>query len=254
MPPHPTPDPIQSLVLRAYTALYQLRPDWGGSIVLSLGLNPSARALSFASNIAGAVSLSIDNDPAHIRDAIRTGACDFVVNTLDEALRAMKNEVRKHAPLSVALGAVPFAALAELIERGISPQLFSGFLQASDLTPEQQTTLSHAAAHFHSLAASLLHFNEDNNSAGPNWQSSPSLLAAPIEQQNWILHTFTFETPAALRDFDAKALALLPPEDTLRRRWLLAAPRVLHRLRPPHRSLWLNEAELQILGGKKVSS
>jgi len=119
MTSHPTPGPTQSQILEAYTTLHQLGPDWGGAIILSLGLNSRARALSFAASIAGAVSLSIDNDPAHLREAIRTGACDFVVNTLDEALRAMKNEVRKRAPLSVGLQTDLFAAITELIDRGV---------------------------------------------------------------------------------------------------------------------------------------
>ena len=82
-------------------------PLLAGLLILSLGLNPAGAALSTAANVAGAVSLAIDNNLTRLREVVRTGACDFVVTTLDEAIRAMKNEVRKHAPLSVALEADP---------------------------------------------------------------------------------------------------------------------------------------------------
>ncbi|WP_263365810.1 hypothetical protein [Edaphobacter bradus] len=239
MPPQATPGDIQPQILRTYTVLHQLRRDWGGSLILSLGLDPQGAALSIAANVVGAVSLAVDNNPTHVREVVRTGACDFVVNTLDEAIRAMKNEVRKHAPLSVALNADPFLALNEIAERGLSPQLFANFLPAS-----QQ--ISEAAIHLHSLGAALIDFHEDTPPPA-GFHSSQSLLTPLLKDQGWQLHTFTFDTPTALRTFDAKALSLLPAKDSLRRRWLEAAPRILQRQRPPHRSLWLTEAEKQAL-------
>ncbi len=128
MTSYASPGSVQSRILRAYTALLQLRPDWGGALILSLGLAPDGAALAAAANIAGAVSLSIDDDSDRIREIVRTGAVDFVVHTLDEAIRAMKNEVRKRAPLSVALSADPLASLEEAAARGLAPQLFSSFL------------------------------------------------------------------------------------------------------------------------------
>jgi hypothetical protein len=235
------PDQTQPRILRTFTALHQLRRDWGGSLILSLGLNPVGAALSIAANIAGAVSLAIDDDPAHLREVIRTGACDFAVNTLDEAIRAMKNELRKHAPLSVALEADPFLALNEILERGLSPQLFSNFLS---LTTEQTNILTQAAHRFQSEGASLIDFNDNQpNSRPPLFTLSATFLT----QQHWTLHTRTFDTAATLRAFDAQALTLLPPEDTLRRRWLEAAPRILKRQRPPQRSLWLTVPEAEWL-------
>jgi urocanate hydratase len=240
-----TPDQTQPTILRTYTILHQLRPSWGGSLILSLGLNPAGAALSVAANIAGAVSLAIDNNPAHLRETIRSGACDFVVNTLDEALRAMKNELRKQAPLSVALQADPFHTLTEILDRGLSPQLFSTFLPPSDLTPQQIEALTQAADRFQSQGASLIDFASNTNPK--NIISGSKILTPHLDRQNWKLETHTFDTGNDLRTFDAKALALLPSDDTLRRRWLEAAPRILQRQRPPQRSLWLTQAETESL-------
>lgn len=236
-------DQTQPRILRNYTTLHQLRPTWGGALILSLGLNSEGAALSIAANIAGAVSLAIDNNPTHLREIVRAGACDFVVNTLDEAIRAMKNEVRKRAPLSVALEADPFITLNEILDRGLLPQLFSTFLPPSDLTSDQIAALTHAALQFQSKGASMIDFSSRETTP---FSSSDILLAPLLAERHWTLHTCLFDTPAALRAFDAKALTLLSsedPHDTLRRRWLEAAPRILQRQRPPQRSLWLTESE-----------
>lgn len=239
MPPQPTHDPTQPRILRTYTVLHQLRRDWGGSLILSLGLDPQGAALSIAANIAGAVSLTVDNNPTHLQGVVRTGACDFVVNTPDEAIRAMKNEVRKHSPLSVALSADPYLVLAEMEQRGLAPELFTSFLP-----PDPR--IAKAATHFHGLGATLIDFHEATPPPS-GFRDSQSLLIPLLQQQNWTLRTFTFDTPAALRAFDTKARSLLPSDDTLRRRWLDAAPRILQRQRPPQRSLWLAESDVHLL-------
>ncbi len=246
MPHDLHPNQTQPQILRTYTTLHQLRPNWSGSLILSLGLNPEGAALSTAANIAGAVSLATDNNPVHIREVVRSGACDFVVTTLDEAIRAMKNEVRKHAPLSVALQMDPFLALNEILDRGLLPQLFSTFLPSSHLTPHltpaQIVALTQSALHFQTQGASLIDFTQSN---AQTFTSSDTLLIPLLAERHWTLHTFPFDTPAALRSFDAHALSFLSPDETLRRRWLEAAPRILQR--PPQRSLWLTESELSAI-------
>jgi urocanate hydratase len=250
MSSHSTAEQTQPQILRTYTALLQLRPTWGGQLILSLGLNPAGAALSIAANIAGAVSLAIGNHPTHIRDVVRSGACDFVVTTLDEAIRAMKNEVRKHAPLSVALNADPVSTLKEILERGLSPQLFSNFLTPFDLTSEQFVTLTHAAERFQSQGTSLIDFSGEAHPQPTPFTPSETLLTPLLNERQWSIYTLPFDTPADLRAFDAKALTLLSPDDpddALRRRWLEAAPRILRRQVPPQRSLWLTESEFSVV-------
>jgi len=207
-----------------------------------LGLDAAGAALTIAGNIAGAVTLAIDDDPAHLREVIRTGACDFVVNSLDEAIRAMKNEVRKGAPLSVALSVDPRVVLPEIVDRGLAPQLFATFVPphsppAKDVSDE----LSPAAVHLQSLGATLAHFNDAPVPEG--FLDAATLVDAIIEQHNWNLCSFAFESAAELRTFDASALSRLSSGDTLRRRWIEVAPRILQRQRPPQRFLWLTQQE-----------
>lgn len=234
---HQSGDPLQADVLRAYTTLLQLRSDWGGAFVLSLGLSAAGLALPIGSNIAGAVSLSIDQNSDHIRSVVRSGAVDFVVHSLDEAVRAMKNEVRKHAPLSVALSADPLTTVSEILARGLAPQLFSSLL-----APDPRALA--AAEKFHSLGAELVDFAANPlQSSYIHFRQSSSILKPLLASRSWKLRTFSFNSPTQLRQFDAKALSMLSPDDRLRRRWIEAASRILQRQRPPHRCLWLTPRE-----------
>jgi hypothetical protein len=235
------PDTAQTLTLRTFTILHTLRQNWGGSLILSCGLNPEGAALALASNIAGAVCLSIEEDPKTLKDALRSGSCDFIVNTLDEALRTMKNEVRKHLPLSVGLQGNPSAVLEELLARGVSPELFMDFTP----NPNQDPPHIEPTRRFKSQGATILSFSNTPSIEGEI--DANALLNTLTQTNQWRLYTFPFETLAARRAFDTQALALIPAEDHLRRRWLQAAPGILQRERPIHRTLWLTEQENRTL-------
>jgi Urocanase Rossmann-like domain len=251
MSPSPNPVQTQTQILRTYTALHSLRSDWngdwGGALILACGLNELGAALALAANIAGAVCLNIEDTPATIKEAIRSGACDFIVNTVDEALRAMKNEVRKHLPLSVGLQSNPTQALQELLERGVSPQLF--------------TDLTHTPDHFEAMqrfkasGSLIVSFDSDRPEVEriDEILNANALIEAFIHPRQWHLGSSLFDTPAALRAFDAEALSQLPEDDSLRRRWLSAAPRILQRERPIRRTLWLTQTEEELLQQKLPS-
>jgi urocanate hydratase len=217
---------MQSQTLRAFTVLHQLQPTWAGALILNIGLNTEGSALSLASNIAGAACLTIEPDPTTARAALRTGACDFVVNTLDEALRALKNEIRKQRPLSVGLESPVSSTLQELLERGVDPQLIATTIADPNLTNFRTPILT-----------------QPEDPAIPGSIQTTNLVNNLLNQNHWATHDQTFPDTQTLRDFDAIALGLLSPEDTLRRTWLTAAPRLFSRDRPPHRVLYLTPEE-----------
>ncbi len=217
-------DDRQARVLRYLTTMQLLRAEWGGSLVLSVGLTAEGADLALAANIAGAVCLAIDPDAEHCRAALRTGACDFAVNTVDEALRVMKNEIRKRQPLSVALELEIQPALAELIERGVLPQVFANF------------SADAAACSLGSDAYGPMQVDFEHNSLVVDYLVTEGLIQAAL----------VFDVSATLRAFDAAALALMPEGDP-RRRWLAIASRHFHRERPPRRELFLTRAECEEL-------
>ncbi len=81
-------------------------------------------ALVAAANIASAATLAAAPDAVAQRRVMRDALVDFVVNSLDEALRILKNEVRQRRAVSVAV-AIPAEQLAEeMRERGVQPERF----------------------------------------------------------------------------------------------------------------------------------
>jgi hypothetical protein len=218
-------DNSQTRTLRIFTVLTRLRADWAGDLILSCGLTDSGADLALAANIAGAACLSIDRSTEACRAAMRSGAVDFVVNTVDEALRVLKNEIRKRQPLSVALESSPQPALRELLDRGVLPQLFTAFA----LSPEDpdQARYIDAAERFQAQGASLVDFSSTLRSL-PSAIESNDILNSYTAQHALTLESFSFDSAAALRTFDARVLDLIPTEDP-RHRWATTAPRHFHR-------------------------
>jgi urocanate hydratase len=64
---------------------------------------------------------------------------DFLVNSLDEALRILKNEIRKHETVAVCIAAAPLAIENEMRERGVVPDLLApGFAGNPVLASERR--------------------------------------------------------------------------------------------------------------------
>ncbi len=156
-----------------------------------------ARPLLVAANIAGAASLAATADTAAQKQAIHDGVADFLVTSLDEALRILKNEIRKRETVSVCIAADPHAVEAEMIERGVLPDL---------LAPG--TTFAQGR---HRLDPPM----PSRDSVSLSW----SVAASPAR---W------------LPKIDAMAIDCLGSEATIAalsaRRWLRLAPRYLGRL------------------------
>jgi hypothetical protein len=117
--------PELTAVYGRYAALTALSSDLGGWLLLYAGLDGDGIAVTMASNVAGAASLGIEADAARAKQALRSGVCDFVVNNLDEALRILKNEIRKRQPVSVVLTANVNATVAEMVARGVQPEILT---------------------------------------------------------------------------------------------------------------------------------
>jgi urocanate hydratase len=112
---------LQAETLRRFTALRLMRERWGGVFVLGVGLTGNRRATALATLGVGAAGLFLEGDSAVLRAAMRDGCCSFVVTSLDEALRALKNELRQGRAITVGLGGEPARWLEEMVERGVVP-------------------------------------------------------------------------------------------------------------------------------------
>src|SRR5947208_1082483 len=83
------------------------RKHFGGSLegklIVSGGMGGMGGAQPLAATMNGAVFLGVEVDAERIKKRLKTGYCDFMVNTLDEALRILKNAMRKEEAVSVGL-------------------------------------------------------------------------------------------------------------------------------------------------------
>jgi urocanate hydratase len=95
----------------------------GGKLFYAGDIDGMGSALVVAANIAGAATLTASADPFAPKQAIRDGVIDFLVTSLDEALRILKNEIRKCLPVAVCVGLSPEQVEREMLERGVLPDL-----------------------------------------------------------------------------------------------------------------------------------
>jgi hypothetical protein len=200
----PEPSTIEqelAAVYRVYSALVRrLDPefDLGGRLLFADELDPAGCRLIRAANIAGAASLAASADAAVQRQAIREGVVDFLVTSLDEALRILKNEIRKRQAAAVCVAEAPRTLARQMAERGVQPDL---------LAPS--AALAAEGAVFQALGARRVE-------AEPQPEGRKFLV---------------LEIPAAwaqrIAEFDALLAESVAAADSATRRWLRLSPRYL---------------------------
>jgi hypothetical protein len=197
-------------VERCYAALMQaaaagssprVQPDLGGKLLYAGELDGDGRALIVAANIAGAATLGATANADVQKQAVRDGVVDFLVTSLDEALRILKNEIRKRQTVAVCVAGSPEVVEREMLERGVLPDLLRPGAAA---VPEHAPFLSQGAQQIQLLSL-------EKNSALLTWR----VAAAPAQ---W------------LPKLDDLAMNCLQDEDGAARRWLRLTPRYLGRL------------------------
>jgi urocanate hydratase len=106
--------------------------DLAGKLIVSGGMGGMGGAQPLAATMNGAAFLGIDVDPERIKKRLNTGYCDFMVNSLDEALRILKNAVRKKEAVSVGLIGNCADVIPSLAERGVVPDILTDQTSAHD--------------------------------------------------------------------------------------------------------------------------
>lgn len=161
----------------------------GGCLLYAGALDASARALLAASNIAGAASLASAPDAEAQRDAVRAGIADFLVTSLDEVLRILKNEIRKHTTVSVCVSVAAAELEREMRERGVAPDLVA--VGAAEL-----------------------------------FAGTRAIALLPVHEPQVRLEWQVASAPALwMPKLDELARACVPAEDAAAHRWLRLAPR-----------------------------
>jgi urocanate hydratase len=176
------------------------KPELGGKLLYAGELDAEGCALTAAANIAGAASLAATADQAVRKQAMREGVVDFLVTSLDEALRILKNEIRKRTTVAVCVADAPEIIEREMRERGVLPDLLRPGAEAAT-----------ACAAFLSQGARQIQI--------PHLNKSPALLA-------WRVAAAPAQWLPKLNGVALDCLqANTEHEDWAARRWLRLAPR-----------------------------
>jgi urocanate hydratase len=103
-----------------------------GKLVVTGGMGGMGGAQPLAATMNGGAFLGIDVDGERIKRRVKSGYCDVMVTSLDEALRLLKNAVRKGEATSVALVGNCADVIPELAKRGIVPDVLTDQTSAHD--------------------------------------------------------------------------------------------------------------------------
>jgi urocanate hydratase len=103
-----------------------------GKLLASGGMGGMGGAQPLAATMNGAAFLGIEVDPERIQRRLRTGYCDMMATSLDEALRILREAVRQKKAVSVGLAGNCAEVLPEMARRGIVPDLLTDQTSAHD--------------------------------------------------------------------------------------------------------------------------
>src|SRR5438128_11008551 len=248
-----------------------------GKIVLTGGLGGMGGAQPLAATMNGAVFLGVEVDPARIEKRLKSGYCDKIAHSLDDALKLIDQARKDRKSLSVGLVGNCADVLPEIVKRGIVPDVLTDQTSAHD-------ALNGYVPHGMSLADALVlrrknpeeYIDRATHSMGVHVEAMLALQkkgAVTFDYGNNIraqakkagvkdafdIPGFVFEYipplfcegrgpirwvalsggPADIARTNKLALELFPKRDTLARRWKLATTRMRFEELPP-RNCWLD--------------
>jgi urocanate hydratase len=103
-----------------------------GKFVVTGGLGGMGGAQPLAATMNGALFLGIDVDPTRIEKRLKSGYCDKIAWSLDEALKLIDDARKDRHALSVGLVGNCADVLPEMVKRGIVPDVLTDQTSAHD--------------------------------------------------------------------------------------------------------------------------
>jgi urocanate hydratase len=103
-----------------------------GKFVVTGGLGGMGGAQPLAATMNGALFLGVDVDRTRIEKRLKSGYCDKIAETLDEALALIDEARKKHQAISVGLVGNCADVLPELVKRDVVPDVLTDQTSAHD--------------------------------------------------------------------------------------------------------------------------
>src|SRR5213596_2959426 len=103
-----------------------------GKFVLTGGLGGMGGAQPLAATMNGAVFLGVEVDPARIEKRVKSGYCDKIARSLEDALQLIDKARKSRQSLSIGLVGNCADVLPEIVKRGIVPDVLTDQTSAHD--------------------------------------------------------------------------------------------------------------------------
>src|SRR5258705_7794537 len=103
-----------------------------GKFVLTGGLGGMGGAQPLAATMNGAIFVGVEVDPARIEKRLKSGYCERIAHSLDEALKLIDQARKERKSLSVGLVGNCADVLPEIVKRGIAPDVVTDQTSAHD--------------------------------------------------------------------------------------------------------------------------
>ena len=261
------------------------RKHFGGSLegklVVTGGLGGMGGAQPLAATMNGALFLGIEVDPARIEKRLKSGYCDKIAWSLDEALKLIDQARKERKALSVGLVGNCADVLPEMVKRGVVPDVLTDQTSAHDALngyvpngmtledalalrrkdPDEyiERSMQSMAVHVEAMLAlqkkGAITFDYGNNirSSGTKRPASKNAFDIPGFVPEYIRPLFCegkgpfrwvalSGDPADIARTDKLALELFPENQTLAR-WMKLAKERIHFQGLPARICWLGYGE-----------
>jgi urocanate hydratase len=251
-----------------------------GKFVLTAGLGGMGGAQPLAATLNGAAFLGVEVDKSRIEKRLKTGYCDIMTDSLDEALQIVIEAKEKKLPRSVGLIGNAGEVLPEILKRGIIPDVLTDQTSAHDMlngyvpmgmtfeealelrkkdsekyqTLARQTAVVHCKTMWEMMKRGAITFDYGNNLRGEAFANGfKEAFEIPGFVPEYIRPLFCdgkgpFRWVALSGDPEDiyktdEAIMEAFPEDKLLHNWLKAAKEKVHFQGLPARICWLGYGE-----------
>ena len=251
-----------------------------GKFVLTAGLGGMGGAQPLAATLNGAAFLGIDVDKSRIQKRLDTGYCDFMTESLDEAIKLVLDAKDKKVAKSIGLVGNAGEVLPEILKRGIIPDILTDQTSAHDMLNgyvpmgmkfedaialrksdpvkyqelAKQTAVVHCKTMWEFMKRGAVTFDYGNNLRGEALENGfKEAFEIPGFVPEYIRPLFCdgkgpfrwaalSGKPEDIYTTD-KAIMELFPDDKLLHKWLKAAKEKVHFQGLPSRICWLGYGE-----------
>jgi urocanate hydratase len=170
-------------------------PSLAGKFVLTAGLGGMGGAQPMAITMNGGVGLIVEADPERAKKRLDIGYVDVVVDSLEEAMSLVEENLASKTPKSIGLIGNAADIYSELVLRGVLPDVVTDQTSAHD-------PLSYIPSGYSAVEATKLRYADPENYAKLACQTMAKHVQAMLDFQKMGAEVFDYGNNIRQRAFD----------------------------------------------------